>query len=64
MAYENNNYSGCSHCKWKLNVLTTTALADMFGISTRSIRDLEKRGIIVRAGMLAVPATAATPDRA
>ena len=30
--------------------VTTAALADLLGISTRSIRDLKKRGIIVAAG--------------
>jgi hypothetical protein len=30
--------------------ITTAALADLFGITTRSIRDLKKRGIVVAVG--------------
>jgi phage terminase Nu1 subunit (DNA packaging protein) len=44
----------------KMNgTVTTAALAELFGVTDRTIRDLAKRSIIVRAGMLAVPSRCA-----
>lgn len=37
------------------DVITTAALAGLLGISTRSIRQHAKDGILVRAGLLGVP---------